>query len=101
HDADALVILAALESFDPDLDWSRVGFANVDDQDWERAWMDQYAPLQFGRRTWIVPWNQELPADADRADAATLAAKVAGGPVAGTDDHAGFLAEVEGLRAEL
>ncbi|MBO7942143.1 50S ribosomal protein L11 methyltransferase, partial [Streptomyces sp. S9] len=59
-------------SFDPDLDWSRVGFANVDDQDWERAWMDQYAPLQFGRRTWIVPWNQELPADADRADAAVV-----------------------------
>jgi len=23
--------------------------------------MDQYAPLQFGARTWIVPWNAELP----------------------------------------
>jgi len=72
HDADALVILAALESFDPDLDWGRVGFANVEDQDWERAWMDQYAPLQFGRRTWIVPWNQELPAGADGGDAAVV-----------------------------
>jgi len=38
---------------------------------------------------------------ADRADAATLAAKVSGGPAAGADEHAGFLAEVEGLRAEL
>lgn len=38
---------------------------------------------------------------ADRADAATLAAKIAGGPLAGGEDHAGFLAEVEGLRAEL
>ena len=64
HDADALLLLAALESFDPGLDWSRVSFRNVEDQDWERAWMDQYVPLRFGARTWIVPWNRELPADA-------------------------------------
>lgn len=38
---------------------------------------------------------------ADRADAATLAAKVSGGPVGDSADHPGFLAEVEGLRAEL
>ncbi|MBT2746547.1 MULTISPECIES: aromatic amino acid lyase [unclassified Lysobacter] len=38
---------------------------------------------------------------ADRADAATLAAKVFGGPAADSSEHAGFIAEVEGLRAEL
>lgn len=38
---------------------------------------------------------------ADRADAATLAAKVQGAPASGDDAHAGFLAEVEALRAEL
>ncbi|ALN64494.1 histidine ammonia-lyase [Lysobacter antibioticus] len=38
---------------------------------------------------------------ADRADAKTLAAKVSGGPVGDSADHPGFLAEVEGLRAEL
>ncbi|WP_223620666.1 aromatic amino acid lyase [Lysobacter sp. ESA13C] len=38
---------------------------------------------------------------ADRADAKTLASKVSGGPVGDSADHAGFLAEVEGLRAEL
>ncbi|MEW5838623.1 MAG: 50S ribosomal protein L11 methyltransferase [Pseudomonadota bacterium] len=27
----------------------------VEDQDWERAWMDQFHPLQFGQRLWIVP----------------------------------------------
>lgn len=64
HDADALALLAALESFDPALDWSPVSFRNVEDQDWERAWMDQYVPLRFGTRTWIVPWNRELPDDA-------------------------------------
>lgn len=72
HDADALVILAALESFDPGLEWTQVRFRQVEDQDWERAWMDQYEPLQFGRRTWIVPWNHDLPAGADAADAAVV-----------------------------
>ena len=72
HDADALLLLAALESFDPALDWSQTAFRNVEDQDWERAWMDQYAPLRFGTRTWIVPWNHELPSEADTPDAAVV-----------------------------
>ncbi|RDZ26222.1 50S ribosomal protein L11 methyltransferase [Lysobacter silvisoli] len=64
EDTDALVLLAALESFDPGLDWTQARFRKVEDQDWERAWMDQYEPLRFGARTWIVPWNQELPDEA-------------------------------------
>ena len=71
-ETDALVLLAALEAFDPGLDWSKARFAKVEDQDWERAWMDQYAPLRFGARTWIVPWNHELPAEADVPDAAVV-----------------------------
>ena len=71
-DADALLLLAALESFDPALDWARVQFRKVEDQDWERAWMDQYAPLHFGSRTWIVPWNHELPPAADTPEAAVV-----------------------------
>jgi ribosomal protein L11 methyltransferase len=71
-DADALLLLAALEAFDPALDWSQAGFRKVADQDWERAWMDQYAPLHFGTRTWIVPWNHELPPGADAPDAAVV-----------------------------
>ena len=32
--------------------------AVVDDQDWERVWMDQFQPLRFGRRLWICPhWH--------------------------------------------
>ena len=72
HDADALVLLAALEAFDGELDWTRARFRRVEDQDWERAWMDQYVPLHFGRRTWIVPWNSELPAQADTPEAAVV-----------------------------
>jgi ribosomal protein L11 methyltransferase len=64
HDTDALLLLAALDAFDPALDFSGARFRKVDDQDWERVWMDQYVPLRFGTRTWIVPWNQPLPDDA-------------------------------------
>lgn len=72
HDTDALALLAALEAFDPGLDWTRASFRNVEDQDWERAWMDQYIPLRFGARTWIVPWNHALPAEAESDDAAVV-----------------------------
>ena len=55
------LLLYALSAADEGLDWSRATFREVEDQDWERAWMDQYEPLRFGQRTWIVPWNAELP----------------------------------------
>lgn len=70
-DTDALALLAALDAFDDGLDWTRAGFRAVEDQDWERAWMDQYVPLRFGERTWIVPWNHEHPDEAG-ADAAIV-----------------------------
>lgn len=60
------LLLYALSAADEGLDWSRAAFREVEDQDWERAWMDQYEPLRFGERTWIVPWNAELPEDAQR-----------------------------------
>ena len=48
-------------------------FRDVADQDWVRAWMDDYPPLRFGASLWIVPWNAELPADAQAlGDAATI-----------------------------
>ncbi|OZB62139.1 MAG: ribosomal protein L11 methyltransferase [Lysobacterales bacterium 14-68-21] len=43
----------------------QLAFAEVEDQDWERAWMDQFQPMAFGRRTWIYPWNIEPPQDDD------------------------------------
>ena len=71
-DTDGLVLLSAMESFDPGLDWSKVRFAAVEDQDWERAWMDMFQPMRFGARTWIVPWNHALPDEATAADAAII-----------------------------
>lgn len=71
-DSDALVLLAALDAFDPGLDFSRASFRAVADEDWERAWLDQFQPMRFGERTWIVPWNHALPAEADGTDAAVI-----------------------------
>ena len=71
-DADALALLAVLESFDPELDWSQATLGGGEDQDWERAWLDQFKPLHFGARTFIVPWNHELPEEATAADAAVV-----------------------------
>ena len=71
-DTDALVLLAALDAFDAELDWSKVRFETVEDQDWERAWLDQFEPMRFGTRTWIVPWNHALPDDANSPDAAVV-----------------------------
>lgn len=34
----------------------------LEDQDWERAWMDDFKPMQFGERLWIVPSWSEAPA---------------------------------------
>lgn len=71
-DTNALALLAALESFDPGLDWSSVSFRAVADEDWERAWLDTFQPMSFGRRTWIVPWNHALPEAAQVDDAAIV-----------------------------
>ncbi|MFC4260632.1 50S ribosomal protein L11 methyltransferase [Marinobacter lacisalsi] len=33
----------------------------VEDKDWERAWMDDFKPLRFGQRLWIVPSWHDAP----------------------------------------
>src|SRR5690606_8993726 len=80
------LVLLALEAFDPHIELSGAEFGTVEDQDWERAWMDQFAPMQFGRRTFIVPWNQELPEAAQAADAAVV--RLDPGLAFGTGTHA-------------
>jgi ribosomal protein L11 methyltransferase len=71
-ETNALALLAALEAFDPGLEWSNASFRAVQDEDWERAWLDQFQPMSFGERTWIVPWNHELPETAQAANAAVV-----------------------------
>ena len=33
----------------------------IADQDWERSWMDNFKPMRFGQRLWIVPSWHEAP----------------------------------------
>ena len=59
------LLLHALDAYDGRIDLSSASFRVVEDQDWERAWMDQYRPMQFGKRTWIIPWNMQAPPEAE------------------------------------
>lgn len=34
---------------------------SLDDQDWTRAWMDNYQSMRFGERLWVCPWHVEPP----------------------------------------
>ena len=52
-------LAAALGELLPWLEPDQLTFHDVADQDWERAWMDQFKPMPFGRRLWIYPWNIE------------------------------------------
>ncbi len=33
----------------------------IEDQDWERSWMDNFQPMRFGQRLWIVPSWHDAP----------------------------------------
>ncbi|MFT2109673.1 50S ribosomal protein L11 methyltransferase [Marinomonas sp. 2405UD68-3] len=33
----------------------------LEDKDWEREWMDNYHPIQFGERLWVCPSWREVP----------------------------------------
>jgi ribosomal protein L11 methyltransferase len=35
----------------------------LQDQQWERAWMDDYHPMKFGERLWIYPTHYQRPND--------------------------------------
>lgn len=40
----------------------------LEDKDWVRAWMDNFKPMQFGKKLWVVPSTYEPP----QADAANI-----------------------------
>lgn len=63
-DANRDALLHALEAIAPDANLATATFREVADQDWVRAWMDDYPPLRFGTSLWIVPWNADTPPEA-------------------------------------
>ncbi len=79
---DALV--AGLASALPRLPPRGIRFRDVADQDWERAWMDRYHPMRFGRHLWIYPWNVEPP---DATGDASVVVRLDPGLAFGTGTH--------------
>ena len=82
-DVDRRGLVAALDALVPDLHGEALAFREVADQDWERAWLDQYRPMRFGRRLWIYPWSSEPPADED-----SVVVRLDPGLAFGTGTHA-------------
>nr|WP_171525815.1 MULTISPECIES: 50S ribosomal protein L11 methyltransferase [Acinetobacter] len=54
----------------------------IEDQEWERTWMDAYEPIKIGEKYWIVPEWMEAP----EADAVNI--KLDPGLAFGTGNHA-------------
>ena len=97
-DADARALVFALGALQPGLDIGRVEVAQVEDRDWERVWLEDFRPMQFGRRLWIVPTSHDVPAAARSADAVAL--RLDPGLAFGTGSHpttAQCLAWLDGL----
>lgn len=66
----------------PELAPEQIGFRDVEEQDWTRAWMDRFQPMRFGERLWIYPWNIEPP-----DDAAAVVVRLDPGLAFGTGTH--------------
>lgn len=62
---DRIGLLRELHDALPELSAQQIAWREVADQDWERAWMDRFQPMRFGKRLWIYPWNIEPPCDED------------------------------------
>ena len=60
--------LTRMLSLVPGVDWPhQVNFRKLEDQQWERVWMDRFKPMQFGAGLWIVPGEAPVPATARHA----------------------------------
>src|ERR1700722_1054606 len=64
-DVDRAGLVHALSDLVPEVAPEQIAFRDIADQDWARAWMDAFKPMQFGKRLWIYPWNIEPPPDPD------------------------------------
>ncbi|MGH8173807.1 MAG: 50S ribosomal protein L11 methyltransferase [Rhodanobacteraceae bacterium] len=81
--SDRVGLVHALTELVPDLTPEHISFRAVADEDWTRVWMDQFQPMQFGRRLWIYPWTIEPPAD----DVGAVIVRLDPGLAFGTGTH--------------
>lgn len=65
---------------------SAVHFETIEDRAWEREWLKDFRPMQFGRRLWICPGGQQPPG-APTSDAQVIV-QLDPGLAFGTGTHA-------------
>jgi ribosomal protein L11 methyltransferase len=63
QDIDLTTLLLTLETNRETWQISSLQQETVEDQPWERAWMDSFQPMCFGKRLWIYPSWYETPDD--------------------------------------
>ena len=81
--ADRRGLVHVLQDALPALAPEQIIFREIEDQDWERAWMDRFQPMRFGRRLRIYPWNIEPP----QGDAGAVIVRLDPGLAFGTGTH--------------
>ncbi|MDT8321190.1 MAG: 50S ribosomal protein L11 methyltransferase [Xanthomonadales bacterium] len=62
-DVDRQAVLRALQDMSGTGHSERIRWRQVGDRDWERAWMDRFHPMCFGKYLWIVPTGMAIPHD--------------------------------------
>lgn len=58
-DADRLLIKAAISNQLNSAEQPSLHYELIADRDWVRAWMDDFHPMQFGDKLWVVPSHRE------------------------------------------
>ncbi len=58
-------------------------FETLVDRDWERAWLDEFKPMRFGHRLWVLPHDH----DETQTDAAAAIVRLDPGLAFGTGTH--------------
>lgn len=60
-EVDTQAIINLLTSLVPQVKAEQFKIEQLEDKDWVRAWMDNFKPMQFGKKLWIVPTWCEAP----------------------------------------
>jgi ribosomal protein L11 methyltransferase len=63
EETDLTALLLTLEAQKAAWNIQSLKVETVEDQVWERAWMDSFQPMCFGKRLWIYPSWHEIPDD--------------------------------------
>ena len=54
-------VISYLQSIHPDKENMQYKLEQLEDKDWEREWMDNFHPIQFGEKLWICPSWRDIP----------------------------------------